>query len=215
MLPAGRIKLGVLASGSGTNLEAIAQAIESGGVPARIVVLLSDNSEAFALERARRRGIPTRVVELKDYIDRAAFDHAVLEVLREAGVELIVLAGYMKLVGNEIIEAYRGRIMNIHPALLPSFPGEHGVRDALEHGVKVSGVTVHFVDKGLDTGPIIIQEAVPVEEEDDEASLHNRVHLAEYRAYPQAIRLFAEGRLVVEGGKVRVLPAGGAVRDAG
>ncbi len=215
MLPAERIKLGVLASGSGTNLEAIAQAIESGGVPASIVVLLSDNSEAFALERARRRGIPTRVVELKDLSDRAAFDHAVLEALLEAGVELIVLAGYMKLVGNEITEAYRGRIMNIHPALLPSFPGEHGVRDALEHGVKVSGVTVHFVDEGLDTGPIIIQEAVPVEEEDDEASLHNRIHLAEYRVYPQAIRLFAEGRLVVEGGKVRVLPAGGAVRDAG
>lgn len=215
MLPAERIKLGVLASGSGTNLEAIAQAIESGGVPASIVVLLSDNSEAFALERARRRGIPTRVVELKDLSDRAAFDHAVLEALLEAGVELIVLAGYMKLVGNEITEAYRGRIMNIHPALLPSFPGEHGVRDALEHGVKVSGVTVHFVDEGLDTGPIIIQEAVPVEEEDDEASLHNRIHLAEYRVYPQAIKLFAEGRLVVEGGKVKVLPAGGAVRDAG
>ncbi|HEY5531192.1 MAG TPA: phosphoribosylglycinamide formyltransferase [Candidatus Anoxymicrobiaceae bacterium] len=215
MIPAERIKLGVLASGSGTNLEAIAQAIESGGVPASIVVLLSDNSEAFALERARRRGIPTRVVELKDLSDRAAFDHAVLEALLEAGVELIVLAGYMKLVGNEIIEAYRGRIMNIHPALLPSFPGEHGVRDALEHGVKVSGVTVHFVDEGLDTGPIIIQEAVPVEEEDDEASLHNRIHLAEYRVYPQAIRLFAEGRLVVEGGKVKVLPAGEAVRDAG
>jgi len=215
LLPAERIKLGVLASGSGTNLEAIAQAIESGGVPASIVVLLSDNSEAFALERARRRGIPTRVVELKDLSDRAAFDHAVLEALLEAGVELIVLAGYMKLVGNEITEAYRGRIMNIHPALLPSFPGEHGVRDALEHGVKVSGVTVHFVDEGLDTGPIIIQEAVPVEEEDDEASLHNRIHLAEYRVYPQAIKLFAEGRLVVEGGKVKVLPAGGAVRDAG
>jgi len=215
LIPAERIKLGVLASGSGTNLEAIAQAIESGGVPASIVVLLSDNSEAFALERARRRGIPTRVVELKDLSDRAAFDHAVLEALLEAGVELIVLAGYMKLVGNEIIEAYRGRIMNIHPALLPSFPGEHGVRDALEHGVKVSGVTVHFVDEGLDTGPIIIQEAVPVEEEDDEASLHNRIHLAEYRVYPQAIRLFAEGRLVVEGGKVKVLPAGEAVRDAG
>lgn len=215
MIPAERIKLGVLASGSGTNLEAIAQAIESGGVPASIVVLLSDNSEAFALERARRRGIPTRVVELKYLSDRAAFDHAVLEALLEAGVELIVLAGYMKLVGNEIIEAYRGRIMNIHPALLPSFHGEHGVRDALEHGVKVSGVTVHFVDEGLDTGPIIIQEAVPVEEEDDEASLHNRIHLAEYRVYPQAIRLFAEGRLVVEGGKVKVLPAGEAVRDAG
>lgn len=198
----------MLASGSGTNLEAIAQAIEDGEVPARIALVLSDNPDAFALERAQRRGIPTRVVRLSDYPDRAAFDHAILEALREAGVDLVVLAGYMKLVGREIIEAYRGRVMNIHPALLPSFPGEHGVRDALEHGVRVTGVTVHFVDEGLDTGPIIVQEAVPVEEDDDEEMLHNRVHIAEYRAYPLAIRLFAEGRLAIEGRRVRVLPRG-------
>jgi phosphoribosylglycinamide formyltransferase-1 len=110
----------------------------------------------------------------------------------------------MKLVGQEIIDAFRGRIMNIHPALLPSFPGEHGVRDALEHGVKVSGVTVHFVDEGLDTGPIIVQLAVPVDEGDDEEALHNRIHQVEYEAYPQAIRLFAEGRLRIEGRRVWV-----------
>ncbi len=118
----------------------------------------------------------------------------------------MVLAGYMKLVGPEILEAFSGRIMNIHPALLPSFPGEHGVSDALQHGVKVSGVTVHFVDEGLDTGPIIVQEAVPVEESDDEESLHGRIHLAEYRAYPLAIKLFAQGRLKIEGRRVKVLP---------
>jgi phosphoribosylglycinamide formyltransferase 1 len=200
-------RLAVLASGSGTNLEAIAQAVVDGDVPARIVVVISDNPGAFALERARRFGIETRVIRLADFSDRPSFDHAIVEELRDLEVELVALAGYMKLVGDEIVDAYPNRIMNIHPALLPSFPGEHGVADALEHGVKVSGVTVHFVDKGLDTGPIIAQEAVPVEEGDDVERLHNRIHAAEYRIYPSAIRLFAEGRLVVEGRHVRVLPA--------
>jgi phosphoribosylglycinamide formyltransferase-1 len=200
------VKLGVLASGSGTNLEAIAQAIDDGDVPASIAVVISDNPGAFALERASRRGIPTRVVELKDFDDRPAFDRAVIDELLLAEVDLVVLAGYMKLVGPEIVDAFPDRIMNIHPALLPCFPGEHGVPDALEHGVKVTGVTVHFVDKGLDTGPIIAQEAVEVEEGDDLETLHNRIHLSEYRIYPRAIRLFAEKRLVVEGRHVRVLP---------
>ena len=202
----GKTCIAVLASGSGTNLEAIAQAIDDGDVPARIAVVVSDNPEAFALERARRRGIETRVVRLSEFPDRPAYDRAIVDILRETGVDLVVLAGYMKLVGPEFVEAYRGRIMNIHPALLPSFPGEQGVPDAIDHGVKVSGVTVHFVDEGLDSGPIIVQEAVPVEEGDDVATLHNRIHLAEYRAYPLAIRLFAQGRLVIEGRKVRILP---------
>jgi phosphoribosylglycinamide formyltransferase-1 len=201
-----KISIAVLASGSGTNLEAIAQAIEEGGVPARIAIVISDNPDAFALERAGRRGIPTQVIELKDYPDRPAFDLAIAEALRRVEVDLVVLAGYMKLVGKEILDAFSGRIMNIHPALLPSFPGEQGVADALEQGVKVSGVTVHFVDEGLDSGPIIVQEAVPVEEDDDEESLHGRIHLAEYRVYPLAIKLFAQGRLKIKGRKVRILP---------
>jgi phosphoribosylglycinamide formyltransferase-1 len=192
-IPESRIRLGILASGSGTNLEAIAQAINDGDVAAEIAIVISDNPGAFALERAKRRGILYKVVDLADFPDRPSFD-------RE------VLAGYMKLVGNEIIAAFPNRIMNIHPALLPCFPGEHGVPDALDHGVKVSGVTVHFVDEGLDTGPIVAQEAVPVEEGDDVESLHNRIHMAEYRIYPRAIGLFAEGRLVVDGRRVRVLP---------
>lgn len=194
----------VLASGSGTNFEAIARAIDEGKVPARITLLISDNRGAFALERATRLGIPSKVLQASEYPDRLSYDAAVLEALQEAKADLIVLAGYMKLVGPAIVEAFRGRIMNIHPALLPSFPGEHGVRDALSHGVKVSGVTVHFVDEGLDTGPIIVQEAVKVEEGDDEETLHERIHLAEYRAYPLAIRLFAEGKLEIAGRTVRI-----------
>ena len=201
-----KISIAVLASGSGTNLEAIAQAIEEGEVPATIAIVISDNPDAFALERAGRRGIPTKVIGLDDHPDRPAFDRAIRETLQEAGVDLVVLAGYMKLVGPEILDAFSGRMMNIHPALLPSFPGERGVNDALEHGVKVSGVTVHFVDEGLDTGPIIVQEAVPVEEDDDEESLLGRIHLAEYRAYPLAIKLFAQGRLRIEGRTVKILP---------
>ncbi|MCJ7652350.1 MAG: phosphoribosylglycinamide formyltransferase [Actinobacteria bacterium] len=201
-----KINVGVLASGSGTNLEAIARAIDDGEVPARIVLVLSDNPDAYALERARKRDIPTCVVLLSDYPDRPSYDKAVVEALEEARVDLVVLAGYMKLAGPELVRALKGRIMNIHPALLPSFPGTHGVRDALEHGAKVSGVTVHFVDGGLDTGPIIVQEAVPVEESDDEETLHNRIHQAEYRQYPKAVRLFAEGRLKIDGRKVRVMP---------
>ena len=201
-----KTSIGVLASGSGTNLEAIARAIDDGEVPAKIVLVLSDNPDAFALERARKRGIPTRVVLLSDYPDRPSYDRAIVEALEEARVDLVVLAGYMKLAGPELVRAFSGRIMNIHPALLPSFPGTHGVRDALEHGARVSGVTVHFVDEGLDTGPIIVQEAVPVEEGDDEETLHDRIHRAEYRQYPKAIRLFAEGRLEIDGRKVRVVP---------
>jgi len=201
-----RIRLGILASGSGSNLEAIAQAINDGDVPAEIAIVISDNPSAFALERAKRRGILYKVVDLADFGDRPSFDREVLAALASAQVDLVVLAGYMKLVGREILEAFPNRIMNIHPALLPCFPGEHGVPDALDYGVKVSGVTVHFVDEGLDTGPIVAQEAVPVEEGDDVDSLHNRIHVAEYRIYPRAIRLFAEGRLVVDGRRVRVLP---------
>jgi phosphoribosylglycinamide formyltransferase 1 len=204
------ITVAVLASGSGTNLEAILIEIEKGALPATVVAVISDNPDAYALERARKRGIDTKVVERKDYPDRGAFDRAVLEAVRASGAQLVVLAGYMKLISDEMVEALRGRIMNIHPALLPSFPGEQGVLDALDYGVKVSGVTVHFVDEGLDTGPIIVQRAVPVEEGDDVESLHARIHQAEYVAYPEAINLFAQGRLWLDGRKVRVLPPGGA-----
>ncbi|MDD5748360.1 MAG: phosphoribosylglycinamide formyltransferase [Actinomycetota bacterium] len=200
-----RIRIGVLASGSGTNLEAIANAIERGEVPAEIAIVLSDNPKAFALQRAKKHGIPAKVILPSEFSDRREYETALISELKRAEVELVALAGYMRLVGQEFLVEFKGRIMNIHPALLPSYPGTHAVRGALQYGAKVSGVTVHFVDDGIDTGPIIIQRAVPVLENDDEESLHQRIHEQEYKAYPEAIRLFAEGRLKIEGRRVRVL----------
>lgn len=201
-----RCRLGVLASGSGTNLEAIARAIDDNDLPAAIVIVISDKPGAPALERAARRRIRTLVVEERAFVRRRDYDRAVVEALEQAGVDLVVLAGYMKLAGPEMVDAFRGRMINVHPSLLPSFPGTSAVDDALAHGVKVSGATVHFVDEGLDTGPIITQEAVEVLEGDTPGTLHQRIHLAEYRLLPRAIRLFAGGRLVIEGRRVKVLP---------
>ncbi|MBI2371097.1 MAG: phosphoribosylglycinamide formyltransferase [Deltaproteobacteria bacterium] len=198
------VRLAMLASGSGTNFQAIVDAIEAGRLQARAEVLLSDNASAPALERARRHGIPTVVLDSKAFADRKAFDQQIVQELAPRGIDLIALAGYMRLVGPELIQAYPARIMNIHPALLPAFPGLHGQRKALAYGVKVSGCSVHFVDEGVDTGPLIIQAVVPVYDEDTEESLAARILHEEHRIYPQAIQLFAEGRLVVEGRRVRV-----------
>lgn len=200
------LRLGVLVSGSGTNLEAIVRACEAGEVPARVAVVVSNSAGAYALKRAADHGIEGVFVDLREFASRDAYDRALVELLEERGVELVALAGYMLLAGPALVGAFRGRILNIHPALLPSFPGTHGVADALAYGVKVSGVTVHFVDEGLDTGPVILQEAVEVREDDDESSLHQRIHEAEYRLYPLAIRYFAEGRLSIEGRRVRIDP---------
>lgn len=202
------LRLALLASGSGTNLEAIACACEKGELPARIVLVFSNIPDAFALERARRHGLKAVHLNPRDFPSRRHYDGALVELLKENEVELVVLAGYMLLVGPEVVEAFRGRIMNIHPSLLPSFPGTHGVKDALAYGVKVTGVTVHFVDEGLDTGPIILQEAVRVEENDDVETLHQRIHQVEYRIYKEAIRLYALRRLRLEGRRVRILEEG-------
>jgi len=203
-----KIKLGVLASGSGTNLQAIIDACESGEVSAEVVLVVSNVPDAYALERARKHNIKTVFIDMKNFKSRQDYDKELVSILKENQVDLVVLAGYMLLVGSEFVRSFKGRIMNIHPALLPSFPGTHGVKDALDYGVKVSGVTVHFVDEGLDTGPIILQEAVAVMENDTVESLHGRIHQAEYRIYPAAIKLFAEGRLKIEGRKVRILEKG-------
>jgi phosphoribosylglycinamide formyltransferase-1 len=198
-------RLGILASGSGTNLENIARAIERGELQARIAVVISDVAEAYALIRAASLGLKAAHVDLNSFPDRVSYDRELVRILRENDVDLVVLAGYMLLAGREFVEAFRGRIMNIHPALLPSFPGTSGVVDALAYGVKVTGVTVHFVDEGLDTGPVILQQAVPVRDGDTPESLHQRLHEVEYELYPQAIQYFCEGRLEVAGRKVRIL----------
>jgi phosphoribosylglycinamide formyltransferase-1 len=196
--------LGVLASGRGSNLQAIIDAIDAGRCPAQVAVVVSDRKDAPALDRARRAAIRGVHLDPRAFPDRAAFDEAVAGVLDESGVELVCLAGYMRLLSPEFVRRYRGRILNVHPALLPTFPGLHAQRQALEHGVKVSGATVHFVDEGVDTGPIVLQSAVPVLEGETEASLTARILVEEHRLYPEAIRLYAEGRLEVVGGRVTI-----------
>lgn len=198
----GKLALGVLASGRGSNLQAIMDACDNGELPAEVKVVISDQPDAFALERARQRGIPAHFVNIKDYPDKAAYEQAVVELLQGQGVQLVCLAGYMRLVGPTMLQAYPQRIMNIHPSLLPSFPGLKAHQQALDYGVKLSGCTVHFVDEGMDTGPIILQAAVPVMDDDDEDSLSARILEHEHRLYPQAIKLFAQGKLLVRGRKV-------------
>mgnify|MGYP005841584731 CR=1 FL=1 len=200
------LKLGVLASGSGSNLQAIIDKCESGELPAEVAVVISDRADAFALERARRAGVAAVFIDRKAYESASAFNADIARTLKEHGVELVVMAGYMRLLGREVLNAYPNRVLNLHPALLPSFPGAHGVADALAYGVKVTGVTVHFANEKFDDGPIILQEAVRVEEGDDEESLAARIHAVEHRILPEAIKLFAEGRLVIDGKRVRILP---------
>lgn len=196
----------VMASGEGSNLQALLDAEAAGVLGARIVAVLSDRPGARALERARTAGKPAVLLEPDPPGDtgRAAWDRATLRELDRWRPDLVVLAGYMRILGPSVVAAYRHRIMNVHPSLLPAFPGRHAVRQALAHGVKVTGCTVHFVDEGVDTGPIILQAAVEVREEDDEASLTRRIQQEEHRIYPVAVWLFANGRLEVEGRRVRV-----------
>ncbi len=199
-----KLRLGVLASGRGSNLQAIIDNIEAGKIDAEVAVVISDKPTAFALERAKIHGIQGVHVNPKGFAAKEEYEKAVVESLNENRVELVVLAGYMRLVGKVLLQAFSNRIMNIHPALLPSFPGTHGQRDAVEYGVRFSGCTVHFVDEGMDTGPIILQAVVPVMQDDDGDSLAARILKEEHKIYSQAIQLYAEGRLKVEGRKVRI-----------
>jgi phosphoribosylglycinamide formyltransferase-1 len=197
-----QLKLGVLASGRGSNLQAIIDASEASQIDARVVMVVSDIAHAYALERARQHGIDIAFIDPSLHHTRDAFDAAALDSLRKHEVELVCLAGYMRLLSPSFIEAYANRIMNIHPALLPAFPGLHAQRKTVQYGSKFSGCTVHFVDEGIDTGPIIIQAVVPVLDDDTEETLSARILVSEHQIYPQAIQLFAEGRLEIRGRRV-------------
>ena len=205
------LRLGVLVSGRGSNLQAIMNEIEAGTVKAEIAVVISNKQGVPALERAERHGLTTVFLDPKSVADtpnpRQAYDQKLLETLQQHQVQLVVLAGYMKIVTSVLIDSYESRIMNIHPALLPSFPGLDAQRQALDHGAKVSGCTVHFVTEGMDTGPIILQRAVPVEEGDTTDALSERILKEEHGLLPRAIQLFAEGRLTVEGRVVHIRDA--------
>ena len=198
---AGVIVLGVLVSGNGTNLQAILDAIRQGTLEARVAVVVSNVPDAGAIERARTAGVETVVIDHRGFADRAAFDAAVLRVLRERGVELVVLAGFMRMLTPVLLDAFPMRVVNVHPALLPAFPGVRGQRQALDYGVRVAGCTVHFVDGGKDTGAIIAQAAVPVNDDDDEATLTARILEKEHELLPRVLGWIAQGRVSVEAGE--------------
>ncbi|MCK9274744.1 MAG: phosphoribosylglycinamide formyltransferase [Syntrophales bacterium] len=199
------VNIGVLVSGSGSNLQSIIDSIHNGKLDARIRIVISNNAEAYALKRAEANNIPTAVIDHRQFNDRDDFEMNLIEILNSHQVELVVLAGFMRILSSLFLDAFPMRVMNIHPALLPSFQGIHGQTQAYDYGVKFSGCTVHFADAGIDTGPIIIQAVVPVFDNDTADSLQQRILKEEHRIYPQAIQFFAEGRVVIEGRKVRVI----------
>ena len=201
------LTLGVLVSGTGSNLQAILDAVAARTLDARVAVVVSNVAGAGGLERARAAGVETVVVDHKAYADRPAFDAALVEVLRARGVEVVVLAGFMRLVTDVLLGAFPMRVVNVHPSLLPAFPGVHSQKQAFDYGVRVAGCTVHLVDGGTDTGPILAQAAVPVEDGDDEESLRLRILAREHELLPRVLQWMAEGRVTVEagaGGRARV-----------
>jgi phosphoribosylglycinamide formyltransferase-1 len=203
------LPIGVLVSGRGSNLQAILEACARPGFPAHVAVVISDRERAVALERARAAGVEALWINPKDFADRESFDAELVRELSARGVGLACNAGFMRILSPVYVRAFAGRSLNIHPSLLPAFPGLHAQRQALDHGAKVAGATVHFVDEGMDSGPIVLQASVPVEPGDTEETLSARILVQEHRLYPEAIRLFAEGRLRIEGRRVIVTPGVG------
>lgn len=197
--------IAVLVSGRGSNLQAIIDSVESGYLQARISVVISDVGDAYALERARKHGIEAVFIDPKNFASKELYEEEILRILREHGALLILLAGYMKIVGKTLLLAFKNRMLNIHPALLPAFPGLHAQKQAFDYGVKVAGCTVHFVDESLDCGPIILQRCVEVREDDTADTLAARILEQEHKIYPEAVRLFVENRLRIEGRKVRII----------
>lgn len=203
----GRLSLGVLGSGSGSNMQSIVDAIAAGELDAEVRLVLADCPDAKILDRAKRHGIPCRYLDCAPFrtkLEGAAEDRCI-ELLREAGVDTVVLAGFMRIVKHRLLSAFPNRVLNIHPALLPAFPGVRSWAQALDYGCKLAGVTVHFVDAGTDSGPIIVQRAVPVLEDDTPETLHARIQVQEHLAYPEALRILASGRYAIEGRRVRIV----------
>ncbi len=205
-----KVPIGVLLSGRGTNLQAIIDAIEQDRLDAEIRTVVSNRANAYGLTRAGTHNISTTVIDHRGHASREAYDQVLVEHLEGQGVELVVLAGFMRLLSPFFVQSFPDRIMNIHPALSPSFAGLHGQRQAVEYGVRFAGCTVHFVTEGCDEGPVIIQAVVPVLPDDTEETLAQRILVQEHRIYPRAIQLYSEGRLVIEGRKVRVTGEDGA-----
>ncbi len=198
-------RIAVLASGRGSNFQAVIEAIRQGKIPATCIALITDNPKAFAIERAKDAEIPVTIIDYQCYPAREVYECALLTAMQKVDADLFVLAGYMRILGNSIVHEFSGKIMNIHPALLPGFTGLHAQRQALEYGVKVSGCTVHFVDESLDCGPIILQHCVAVHEGDTEDILAERILKHEHECLPEAIRLFCEEKLVTNGRTVRII----------
>lgn len=198
------MRFGVLVSGNGSNLQSILDACASGAIAGEVAVVVSNREDAYGLERARTAGVPALFIDPAECAGSDDYNHRIRETLELAGVECVVMAGYMKLLGVEVLEAFPMRVVNLHPALLPCFPGAHGIRDAFDFGVKVTGVTVHFADEVFDAGPIIAQEAVEIRETDTLESLELRIHEVEHRLYPSVLAALADGRVKVEGRRVRV-----------
>jgi phosphoribosylglycinamide formyltransferase-1 len=201
-----KITIGVMVSGNGSNLQSIIDSAEAGKLDAEIACVISNNAKAFALERAKRHQIPAFHLDHRLFPTREAFDTVVVDLLHDHNVQLVVLAGFNRIITSVFLDAFPMSLMNIHPALLPSFPGTNAQRHALEHGVKIAGCTVHFVDEGTDSGPIIIQAAVPAFDYDTEETLSARILAEEHKIFPKAIQLFAEGRLSVQGRKILIKP---------
>jgi phosphoribosylglycinamide formyltransferase-1 len=201
----GKKRIIVLASGRGSNFQAILDALSEGSIQGTCVRLISDVTGCYAIERAKYSLVPVTVVDYGSFPSKVAYEKALLFAMKECSPDLVVLAGYMRILGKDIVRSFHGKIMNIHPALLPSFPGLHAQRQAIGYGVKVAGCTVHFVDEMMDSGPIILQKCVPVLPDDDEDRLSERILHEEHRCYPYAVKLFCEGRLKIEGRIVRIL----------
>lgn len=198
------MKIAVFASGKGTNLAAIIKAKDKGFLDVDISLVISDNKKAFALKRAQRAGIKAVFIDPVRFLEREEFEQEIIKALEQEAIDLIVLAGFMRILSPSFVNRFQNKILNIHPALLPAFKGAHAIKDAFDYGVKVTGVTVHFVDENMDHGPIILQKAVAVDEKDSLETLESKIHKLEHKIYPEAIRLFAQGRLKIEGRRVKI-----------